>query len=234
MVMDGTACPQEYRVEFAADEASAAHARVVGLPFSRVVAGDWLRFHVVQHDVFGNVCASQSEPPTITLNGPHEDAGTALVCTLAGSLTACELHPTRAGAYSLELLVSGKHVRGSPFEFRVHPGLADRGNSTFSLVDGASNCSAPGAPIRLRLRLQDRYGNGCDDVSRTTIDRVDVEVLGVNKTTSELTSNGDGTFDATFSLTRAGNYTVSVLLNGVLLPESPFDWEITAESLEAR
>jgi hypothetical protein len=233
MEIDNISSLQEYHVEFVADKGSAAHTRLVGLPVSHMVAGDWLRFHIAQHDAFGNLCALQSEPPTITLKGLREDAGTALVCSFAGSTTVCELRPTHAGAYSLEVLVSGAPVRGSPFEFRVHAGMADWGNSMFSVLDGASNSSAPGAPIRLRLRVLDRYGNPCEDISRTAVDRIDLEVLGLNKTDFNVTSNGDGAFDASFSLTRTGNYTVFVLLNGVSLLHSPFSWEITAGSAEA-
>ncbi|XP_061172830.1 apoptosis-resistant E3 ubiquitin protein ligase 1-like [Saccostrea echinata] len=64
----------------------------------------------------------------------------------------------KSGSYKISIMVSGRHVKGSPFTKRFEPGPIDAGKSGFTNYCSTIVCSA-GMPYPLTIETQDSFGN---------------------------------------------------------------------------
>lgn len=64
----------------------------------------------------------------------------------------------KSGSYKISIMVSGRHVKGSPFTKTFEPGPIDAGKSGFTNYCSTIVCSA-GTPYPLTIETQDSFGN---------------------------------------------------------------------------
>ena len=182
-----------------------------------------------QRDEYGNTCGESAKLAAVSVNGQvsSDSSMDLLQCALVSNMTNCRLAPTQAGKYTVHVKVKDQPLKNSPFAMRVHPAPADVAKTKFDLPELPHQAKA-GTPVLMKLHVRDSFGNarGDKDAFGKVSDKVDVEITGMDNPDTEVQGMGDGTFNVRFTLTRAGQYHVAVLLNGAVLPSTPFEWSV--------
>ena len=170
---------------------------------------------------------------TLSVTTPDDGAGGSCVGHVVdngdGSYTASYLPRVASARCKIAVMVNGTHVQGSPFAAIVAPGRTDPSQTECfgrGLYDGTS-----GAQCAFTIATKDAYGNACHQPGDAFTVRVTPVQSLVPELASylrdypvavELTDNGDGSHNATFSADYAGFYQVDVTLDTAPVGQSPY------------
>jgi hypothetical protein len=120
-------------------------------------------------------------------------------------------------AYCLE-----NHVKGSPFKIEVDPGPPYGPNCESLLVKRpiAQQVSHVGIPCFFDIFTRDKFGNYCGQFGRGA--SISVTTTGAERAECIVVDSQDGTYFASFLLTKVGDSFASILFEGYHIISSPF------------
>ena len=205
-------CP--FQVSYWAGPPHGRHCQILGLGLWSAMVGEETFFEWKAKDSFGNVVEYGGHPFVVSMFGPEEIV-VALDDHQDGTYKA-RYTPTVAGEYKISVVLDGEHLPGSPFLVTVREGGADPGMSTVT-GEGLLDC-AVGEDRHFLVESIDKFGNrishGGDDFTAVLHGPVPEKV--------HLIDMDDGTYAGTFMCRWAGNFELSLMLNGSHVANSPY------------
>ena len=146
----------------------------------------------------------------------------------------CSFITMKAAWYNVSVFIGSAELNGSPFLVEVLP---DRSRAARSVATGAGlSFAESGVDASFHIKTRDRFGNDCVDGG----DKVQVRIVGARHVEATVSDANNGTYVAHYATSKAGAYSVSVLVNEQILPGSPFKLQVprccpsSASSLFAR
>ena len=144
--------------------------------------------------------------------------------------------PEAAGMLSLDVLVGGAHVSGSPLSLTAEAGPTDAGRCLVR-GEGLESISLRGVAttrtffVEARDQFDNPRGTGGDKLEARLVPHggCDSDALPVPVRVQD---RGDGTYDCAYTLAKAGAYKLEVLLGTDPAGGSPFDLAISADPAE--
>lgn len=190
---------------------------------------------VLVRDRFGNPHTAPLPAPGLSRLGAQL-SGTPVAVAGAAQHVGADAHllhvvPSTAGAQLLRVTLDGEDVADSPFLVTVSDGAS---NSARSVAWGEGLTRAvTGQPARLHVQAADASGNnrtsGGDAV--TAVVRLTAAAPGVSAeaaaaagvpAAASVTNHGNGTYTAAYVYLVAGQYQLTLSLNGAAISGSPF------------
>lgn len=234
-----TAAGAVYYVTVGAGMLSATSSIVTGPGLNGAEAGRSGAVVIVSRDIEGNalggeqftsdrcVAALVQEDPSLAaeLAFPFECA----VVDQTSGIYGAAYTMTRAGLYSLRLLLDGVLVGGREYSpVTIRPGPSSEFGT--GALNGALNSSVAGIDSALVVVARDAYSN-----NRTVGGDTVVVMLEITNTTqatlqilADVVDRRDGTYVASFMAIISGDYAVSIYVNGKLTIASPYPLSVTA------
>ncbi len=120
-----------------------------------------------------------------------------------------------SGTDNIAITLSSTAIGGSPYTSVVSPGAASAAQSTASVPAGTA-----GSVTTATITVRDANGNvrtGSNDAAALS-----VVVSGANSATPTPTSNGNGTYSATYTPTVAGSDNIAITLSSAAIGGSPY------------
>ena len=193
--------------------------RVVWDRPSRLIAGEPIVFSIHAYDQYGSPLHRGGDVFDVKLSGRAEIGGR-VADNQDGTYTAT-FTPTSSGSYMLAVTSQGRVVQSSPIALDVQPGASRAGHSY--VVNGAScralQVAVAGEQGTFRVQTADEFGNDCDVGGK----QVCVELLNDDgRVKGAVKDNGDGTYDVGYAVTLAGLFELTISVDGVGVPSSPF------------
>ncbi|GLD92877.1 hypothetical protein PINS_up001456 [Pythium insidiosum] len=190
-------------------------------------------FQVQSRDANSNdVLVGSSPAATFQVVLEHTVKGntTGACVDLVNGRYTCTFTPRFVGASRLHVsLMRGATtaaIVGSPFDVQVSAGVA---LGSFCYAEGAAlAASIAGQPTSFRVSIRDRFDN---PKANAGAENVSVTFTGPAPSTTRVPSTdvalnvayqSDGVFLVSYTLTRKGQYAISVLVDGVAIKGSPF------------
>ena len=221
-------------------EARASHTLAFGDGLAATVAGTLTEFQIIAKDTYGNAeRASAGGNFSVTLSGP-ETISAKLVDSLSGTYVA-SYTPHRAGSYAVEVLYNQLPIFGSPYTTIVRPGRAHAPSSVVGClspeVAGVACTASLGTAGEVNafvVTARDSSGNDCTSGGEAVEavlfqNRADTELMRafVEETRgaglkATVLDTADGAYSVTYRTVAAGQYKLSVTINGVHIAGSPF------------
>jgi filamin len=171
-------------------------------------------FTVESRDASGKNVPTGGDAFTARVSGPD---GAPLLCqfndTHDGKYQA-SYTPTKSGRHTVEVLLNGEHIKGSPY----HP-LMENANAgkCWAEGDGLTHGKTK-KPCNFRIHAVDADGNPV----KTGEDPFEVSITGPQEVHPKFTDNKDGTYDVEYQVEVPGDYTINVNLHGSPIKDSPF------------
>jgi len=162
-----------------------------------------------------------------TLCDPQGDIPVTVKDNLDGTYT-CTYVPRTANKVKLDVKLKTiafgtGDVQGAPFSVSVAPG-APSASYTFAEGPGLSNATA-GLRTPVKVFLRDEFSNtltlGGVPITGQLKSQETGEVVPVS-----VVDNGNGTFDLSYDIEKAGEYELNIKLDGKLIKDAPFKIEV--------
>ena len=136
----------------------------------------------------------------------------------------------RAGSYTVAVSVDDIPCACSPLVLHVYPGPCE---TSRAVVKGDALAGVlRGAPARLLVQTEDKFGNNCHAGG----DQVDLALqgpTGARASAVDVVDHGDGTYGCAFVLPQAGRWIVQAVVNGRVAKESTAEVMATYGPLQA-
>ena len=196
-----------YSIEIIAGPVSASNCKAEGKGLETGRVGDEGVFRILAFDKFSNPIRRGGDVFDVKIVGPFSTAITPVDCG-DGSYNA-SYTITKAGSYKITISVNATQIAGSPFSLVLVEGDTHPSKTTLT---GATNDGTCGAASVFIINAHDAYGNprrrGGDKFTALLVppqlDKVAVR--------GEITDNGNGTYQVTYSASVAGSYQGEVIL----------------------
>jgi filamin len=171
-------------------------------------------FQVISKDQNGNQVPTGGDPFSVKVTGP---GGQPLICQFqdnhSGSYDAVYT-PTQPGRHTVEVLLNGEHVKGSPY----HP-LMENANAGKSYADGPGLVEGKTKkPCHFTIHSVDGDGNPV----KSGGDPFQVSITGPEQVHPQFTDNNDGTYSVVYTVESPGDYNINVTLHDQPIKDSPF------------
>ena len=221
--------------------ARASHTTAFGDGLSSTVAGTLTEFQILSKDTYGNAeRASAGGNFSVTLRGPQTIH--AKVSDLLSGMYVASYTPLTAGQYAVEVLYDQIPIFGSPYTTIVRPGRAHAPMSVVGClhpeVDGvpcAATLGIAGEVNAFVVRARDSSGNDCaaggeaveavlfhSGPTLTDLMGAFVEQTRGAGLKATVLDTADGAYAVTYRTIAAGEYKLSVTINGAHIEGSPF------------
>lgn len=128
-----------------------------------------------------------------------------------------------AGAYTMHAAVQGLPIRGSPIHFHAVSG-PDGSKCSAVGVDALNGCEA-GSVYAVTIHTRDRCGRECESGGAVVAITLRSPSGRVHRD-AQIQDRGDGTYVAKISCTEAGASYMTIQVNDVSLPNSPFRLDV--------
>eukprot|EP00698_Gefionella_okellyi_P019273 TRINITY_DN5888_c0_g1_i1.p1 TRINITY_DN5888_c0_g1~~TRINITY_DN5888_c0_g1_i1.p1 ORF type:complete len:5059 (-),score=1335.09 TRINITY_DN5888_c0_g1_i1:98-15274(-) len=178
------------------------------------IAGESTSFIVEARDQFGAVRTHGGDRCEVKASG---DVQLQTVDNDDGTYTVT-YQSNRAGTFHLSITLDDEEIESNPFAVRVLASTACA-EMTHALGDGI-RVAKVGKPTSFVIHPADRFGNVLT-ISESLPFTCNL-VSGDEQITGSVVSNLDGTYSASYELACAGQYALSVALDGVPISGSPF------------
>ena len=189
-------------------------------PDKRLTVGCEYGFFMVSYDVYGNRMKTGGIRFEAELKGPVLEK--VIILDNENGLYTGTFSFRWSGTYVLKVYCLGNHVKGSPFKIEVDPGPPYGPNCECSLVKRpmARQVSRVGIPCFFDIFTRDKFGNYCGHFGRGA--NISVTITGAERAECIVVDRQDGTYFASFLLTRVGDSFASILFEGYHIISSPF------------
>jgi hypothetical protein len=189
-------------------------------PDNRLTVGEEYSFFMVSYDVYGNRMKTGGIKFDSELKGPVLEK--VIILDNENGMYSGTFAFRWSGTYVLKVYCLGNHVKGSPFKIEVDPGKPYGPNCECSLVKRpmARQVSRVGIPCFFDIFTRDKFGNYCGQFGRGA--SISVTITGAEKTECIVVDRQDGTYFASFLLTKVGDSFASILFEGYHIISSPF------------
>jgi hypothetical protein len=162
-------------------------------------------FTIHAKDKNGNPRTDGGDPFEVKISGPEQvtpkvvdnNDGTYSVTYEAG----------KAGPYTIDVTLEGKHIKDAPFHVNVKEGT-DASNSGFAVFS-------------FTVQSRDKHNRN----KTFGGDSFEARIAGPAHVDVKTTDHNNGTYSGSYSLTQRGSYTLNVLLNGKDITGSPLKQE---------
>ena len=196
------------------------------------MAGEEITALVDARDRFGNATVWSGENAAVVAHGPaHGPADRAFdVVDVRGGRAGLRGILPRAGSYTVAVSVDDIPCACSPLVLHVYPGPCE---TSRAVVKGDALAGVlRGAPARLLVQTEDKFGNNCHAGG----DQVDLALqgpTGARASAVDVVDHGDGTYGCAFVLPQAGRWIVQAVVNGRVAKESTAEVMATYGPLQA-
>ena len=189
-------------------------------PDRRLTVGTEYGFFMVSYDIYGNRMKTGGIKFDSELKGPVLEK--VIILDNTNGMYTGTFSFRWSGTYVLKVYCLGNHVKGSPFKIEVDPGPPYGPNCECSLVKRpmARQVSRVGIPCFFDIFTRDKSGNYCGNFGRGA--NICVTITGAEKAECIVVDRQDGTYFASFLLTRVGDSFASILFEGYHIISSPF------------
>ena len=176
---------------------------------------------VVTYDSLGNQLTGGGLTIAVGITGAND--ATPFVTDLGDGTYTTTYTPTTPGDDAVAITLAGDAIPNSPFTSTVVIGPTDPTTSTVDFPDGTA-----GLATTLTITAKDPAGNQ----RAVGGDTVQVTITGANNASPTVTDNGDGTYTAAYTPTKAGLDRATVNLNARKVTGSPFSSTVVASTLD--
>jgi hypothetical protein len=189
-------------------------------PDRRLTVGTDYGFFMVSFDIYGNRMKTGGIKFDSELKGPVLEK--VIILDNTNGMYTGTFSFRWSGTYVLKVYCLGNHVKGSPFKIEVDPGPPYGPNCECSLVKRpmARQVSRVGIPCFFDIFTRDKFGNYCGQFGRGA--SINVTITGAERAECIVVDRQDGTYFASFLLTRVGDSFASILFEGYHIISSPF------------
>jgi hypothetical protein len=189
-------------------------------PDKRLTVGTEYGFFMVSYDTYGNRMKTGKIKFEAELKGPVLEK--VIILDNENGMYTGTFSFRWSGTYVLKVYCLGNHVKGSPFKIEVDPGPPYGPNCECSLVKRpmARQVSRVGIPCFFDIFTRDKFGNYCGPFGRGA--NISVTITGAEKAECIVVDRQDGTYFASFLLTKVGDSFASILFEGYHIISSPF------------
>jgi hypothetical protein len=177
---------------------------------TEVSAGERVALKPHLRDQFGNASPITDGDLRVTLTADSSEIEMPLRTLPGIGMYEVSHEVSRAGPYSIQFLLQGHHISGSPVDFRVLPGAPVGNKSKITQTSEA----IVNQPALLKLETFDRYGNALNTGGASVVGRA----LGSSVSACTVEDNEDGTYTISFSSAVEGKASVIVRLDNAEIP----------------
>eukprot|EP00698_Gefionella_okellyi_P016092 TRINITY_DN457_c0_g1_i1.p1 TRINITY_DN457_c0_g1~~TRINITY_DN457_c0_g1_i1.p1 ORF type:complete len:4209 (-),score=1181.95 TRINITY_DN457_c0_g1_i1:57-12683(-) len=193
-------------------QASAAHTVTAGIVDTKAAAQ--LTFTVTAFDEFGNRRRRGGDPIHVQVNGPRD--APAKIDDQADGTYIVSYPATKVGMYTVDVRVGDELLAGAPFTSTISPGPTDASRS-IATGEGLKGITA-GLIANFVLEARDAF----DNARCVGGDCVEVKLTGPDGLCGSVNDRGDGFYTVSYDPVVAGEYELSVTLQGAPVMNSPF------------
>jgi hypothetical protein len=189
-------------------------------PDRRLTVGSEYGFFMVSFDIYSNRMKTGGIKFEAELKGPVLEK--VIILDNQNGMYTGTFSFRWSGSYVLKVYCLGNHVKGSPFKIEVDPGPPYGPNCECSLVKRpmARQVSRVGIPCFFDIFTRDKFGNYCGHFGRNA--SISVTITGAERAECIVVDRQDGTYFASFLLTKVGDSFASILFEGYHIISSPF------------
>jgi hypothetical protein len=189
-------------------------------PDRRLTVGTEFGFFMVSYDIYSNRMKTGGIKFEAELKGPVLEK--VIILDNGNGIYTGTFSFRWSGSYVLKVYCLGNHVKGSPFKIEVDPGPPYGPNCECSLVKRpmARQVSRVGIPCFFDIFTRDKFGNYCGHFGRNA--NISVTITGAERAECIVVDRQDGTYFASFLLTKVGDSFASILFEGYHIISSPF------------
>jgi filamin len=203
---------------------------IVGSPFSVLMEGasaknTWadgpglnggktgrdLPFTIHGVDADGNPTNDAGEPYDVKITGPNGPVEPTVKDNGDGTVDVV-YNVDAPGDYDIAVDLHGDPIKDSPFKASVK--AAPDASKSWAEGPGLEG-AFDNEPAQFKVFAKDSNGNPVSG------DDCEVKIEGPSPATSNVTDNGDGTYDVEYSVDEAGDYTITALLDGEPVQKTP-------------
>jgi filamin len=201
-----------YHPVIAGPNSKNSYAQGPGVEGARV--GKPAPFTVFSRDQNGNQVPTGGDPFSVKVSGP---GGAPLICQFqdnnSGTYDATYT-PVHPGKHTVEVLLNGEHVKGSPY----HP-LMENANSGRSYAEGPGlTAGKTKKPCNFTIHAVDADGNPV----KIGGDPFHVSITGPEQVNPSFKDNNDGTYSVEYKVETPGDYKIDVTLHDSPIKDAPF------------
>jgi filamin len=219
---------------------SAQYSTFVGPSASKARVGVQESFTVATSDEFGNPSMDSTAHVTFKATSINRAQSSTAASSSAAAVAAsfggqcspsvqqsdqdgayvCSFVTMKAAWFNISVFIGSAELNGSPFLIEVLP---DRSRAARSVAAGAGlSFAEAGVPSAFHIKTRDRFGNDCVEGG----DKIQVRIVGARHVEAAVADANNGTYTVQYATTKAGAYSVSVLVNDQVLPGSPFQLQV--------
>lgn len=177
---------------------------------------DTLEFSIQAIDSFGTVVTVGGESFSVLVGGP--EAVTYLIQDHNNGSYTGTVCPHIAGKYVIQVYLEQWLIGECSLTVEAGPPVS---NTSFVISGSFEGKACDDATPSFVIQARDAFGNNLQEGGVQF--QVVVEAPNGENSTASVQDNGDGTYTASYSSQISGNYSISVLLGGVHIFNSPME-----------
>jgi hypothetical protein len=192
------------------DNIAPSKCTATGTGLSVSTAGKESTFEIQAVGVYDNLATEGGEKFVVKISGVETN-----VLDKGDGKYTVAYTPSVSGPFNIDVLLYSAPIQGSPFAMVTAPAVT----STQMCVGSQQNITTAGVQTTFGIQAKDVFGNL--RISGGDVYTVKVTKLGSQSVYGQVTDNTDGTYTVAYTVTESGPHSISVMIGGMHISNSP-------------